>query len=320
MPTLFLSKSQVLALLDMKETVEVVEEAFGLWARGKIIMPSKSYLILEKGDFRAMPAAIPGAAGVKWVNVHPGNPDRKLPTVMAVIIYSDPENGYPLAVMDGTDITAYRTGAASAVASKYLANPDPQTLGLVGAGRQAYTQLAAHTVLFRFKLIKVFDIQPASVERLIHSFPEYRIEAATVEDTMDSDIVCTTTPARVPVIKKEWVRPGTHINAVGADAPGKEELEPEILALARIIVDDMKQASGSGEINVPLSKGLLDPGRIHGTLGEVVAGMKPGRKSRDEVTVFDATGLAFEDIACAHLIFHKVKDKPGYLWLDFVDG
>ena len=320
MPTLFLSKSQVLPLLDMKEVVDVVEEAFGMVAKGRITMPSKSYLILKKGDFRAMPAAIPGAAGMKWVNVHPGNPALGLPTVMAVIVYSDPDTGYPLAVMDGTEITNYRTGAASAVASKYLARPDSQVLGLVGAGRQAYTQLMAHMVLHNFRLIKVYDIQPAAVARMVESFPRYPVEARSLEDTLDSDIVCTITPAREPVVKRTWIKPGTHINAVGADAPGKQELEPEILSAARIVVDDMKQASTSGEVNVALSKGLLNPDRISGTLGEVVAGMKPGRQTRDEITVFDATGLAFEDIACANLIYGKVKGKPGYLWQNFVDG
>jgi alanine dehydrogenase len=320
MPTLFLSKSQVLPLLDMKEVVGVVEEAFRLMAWGNITMPSKSYLILDKGDFRAMPAAFPCGAGMKWVNVHPGNPARGLPTVMATIVYNDPETGYPLAVMDGTEITNYRTGAASAVASKYMARPGSRTLGLIGAGRQAYTQLAAHLVLGNFSLIKVYDVQSAAVKKLKEAFPGCPLEERSLQDAVASDIVCTITPARQPVVKKEWVRPGTHINAVGADAPGKEELEPAILSSARIIVDDMKQASTSGEVNVPLSKGLLDPGRISGTLGEVVAGIKPGRQSPEEITVFDATGLAFEDIACARLVYGKVKAKPGYLWRSFVDG
>jgi alanine dehydrogenase len=318
MPTLFLSKSQVLPLLDMKEIVAVIEEAFGFWAKGKVVMPPKSYLTLNKGDFRAMPAAIPGAAGVKWVNVHPGNPALGLPTVMAVIIYSDPETGYPLAVMDGTEITNYRTGAASAVASKYMARPDSRILGLVGAGRQAYTQLSAHAVLFDLKLIKAYDIQPAAANRLIQAFPQYHIEAHTLQDTLASDIVCTTTPAREPVVRKEWINPGVHINAVGADAPGKQELEPAVLCSARVVVDDMKQATSSGEVNVALTKGLLNPAAIYGTLGELVAGMKLGRQNGDEVTVFDATGLAFEDIACARLVYLKVKDNPGNVWLDFV--
>lgn len=319
MPTLFLGKKEIIPLLDMKEIIPAVENAFFQWATGKAQMPPKSYLTAEKGDFRAMPAFLPGAAGMKWVNVHPANPAKNLPTVMAVIIYNDPDTGYPLAVMDATDITAYRTGAAAAVASKYLARKNPETLGLVGAGRQAYTQLMAHAAIYDLKLIKVYDISEAAVSRLVHAFPQYRIEAAPLPDTLAADIVCTTTPAHQPVVKKEWVQPGVHINAIGADAHGKQELETEILNEAVIFVDDMRQASTSGEINVPLDSGLLDPNRIRGSLGDLVAGLKQGRSSDREITVFDATGLAIQDIACARLIYDKVRDKEGYTHLHLVE-
>ena len=320
MPTMFLCKSEILPLLDMKEVISAVEDAFRQWALGKAQMPPKSYLNVDKGDFRAMPASLPGAAGMKWVNVHPDNPSKNLPTVMAVIIYSDPETGYPLAVMDGTDITAYRTGAASAIASKYLARKNASTLGLVGAGRQAYTQLMAHAAIYDLKLIKVYDISEASTSRLIKAFPQYHIEAHLLPEVIDSDIVCTITPAHTPVVRKEWVKPGVHINAVGADAHGKEELDPEILNEALIFVDDLRQASTSGEINVPLDKGLLDPNRICGSLGDVVAGIKKGRADDREITVFDSTGLAIEDIACARMIYEKVKTNPACTRLNFVEG
>ena len=319
MPTLFLSRKEILPLLDMREVIPAVEEAFRLWAEGKTAMPPKSYLTVDKGDFRAMPAALPGAAGVKWVNVHPQNPARGQPTVMAILIYNEPETGYPLAVMDATDITAYRTGAASAVASKYLALPNPRTLGLVGAGRQAYTQLLAHVALFNFEIIKVYDISPASLGRIVNAFPQYRLEACTLEETVASDIVCTVTPAREPVVKKAMLRAGTHINAVGADAPGKQELEPDILTDALIVVDDMKQSTTSGEINVPLSRGLLDPRQIHGTLGEIISGRKCGRRSDSEISVFDSTGVAIEDIACARLLYEKTRAETGYLRVNFVE-
>jgi alanine dehydrogenase len=239
---------------------------------------------------------------------------------MAVIIYNDPETGYPLAVMDGTDITAYRTGAASAVASKYLARKNPRTLGLVGAGRQSYTQLMAHAAIFDLNLIKAYDISTGSIERLIKAFPQYRIESHPLPEVMDSDIVCTVTPAHQPIVQKDWVKPGVHINAVGADAHGKEELDPEILNEAVIFVDDLRQASTSGEINVPLDKGLLDPNHIRGSLGDLVAGTKKGRSNDCEITVFDSTGLAIEDIACARLIYEKLKGKDSYMWLDFIEG
>jgi alanine dehydrogenase len=265
-----------------------------------------------------MPGAIPGAAGMKWVNVHPQNPSKGLPTVMAVIIYNDPETGYPLAVMDGTDITAYRTGAAAAVASKYLARSGSNTLGLVGAGRQSYTQLMAHAELFKLRHIKVFDKRDAAVETFIEAFPAYSIKACSLEETVESDIVCTVTPAREPFLKREWVRPGTHINAIGADAEGKEELEPSLLKKALVVVDDVRQASTAGEINVPVSKGLFKVEEIYATLGDIIAGKKQGRKNERAITIFDSTGLAIEDIAVTKLVYDKAMNRSGYLSLDFV--
>jgi ornithine cyclodeaminase/alanine dehydrogenase len=141
-----------------------------------------------------------------------------------------------------------------------------------------------------------------------------------VREVVASDLVCSATPAHQPGVKREWVKPGVHINAVGADAHGKQELETDILNEAVIFVDDMRQASTSGEINVPFDKGLLNPNRIRGSLGDLVAGIKPGRSNDGEITVFDATGLAIQDIACARLIYDKARDKEGYTRLNFVEG
>ena len=281
-------------------------------------MPAKAYLVLEQGDFRAMPGAIPGAVGMKWVNVHPQNQSLRLPTVMAIIIYNDPATGYPLAVMDATDITAYRTGAAAAIASKYLARKDSHTLGIVGAGRQSYTQLMAHSELLALRQIKVFDRSAAAVETFIKSFPAYSIQACSLEETVASDIVCTVTPAREPFLKSEWVHQGTHINAIGADAEGKEELDPSILKKAVVVVDDLRQAAAAGEINVPVSKGLFKVEEVYAALSDIIVGSKQGRKDKKAITIFDSTGLAIEDIAVAKLVYNKARKTGGYLSLDFV--
>ncbi len=321
MPTLFLSRNDIKVIIDMGEVIGVVEEAFREWANGAAKMPPKAYLVLEKGDFRAMPAALPGAAGLKWVNVHPGNPPLGLPTVMAIMIYNDPATGYPLSVMDATEITAYRTGAIAAIASKYLARKDSHTLGIIGAGRQAYTQLLAHATLFDIKLIKVYDPIKSAVERFIKSFPGYRIEASSSpEDACACDILCTVTPAHEPVVKRKWLLPGTHINAIGADAAGKEELEPSVLKDALVIVDDIRQASTSGEINVPVRKGLFTVEEVHASLSEIITGKRPGRSDRDQITVFDSTGVAIEDVATAGLIYEKAKKSRIGISLDFVEG
>jgi len=318
MSTLFLKKNDMQSLLSMRDVIKAVEQAFKDWALGRASMPPKAYLVLEQGDFRAMPGAIPGAAGMKWVNVHPQNQSLGLPTVMGIIIYNDPETGYPLAVMDATDLTAYRTGAAAAIASKYLARKDSHILGIVGAGRQSYTQVMAHVALFDIQQIKVFDKRAATVETFIKSFPAYSIKAGSLEETVASDIVCTVTPAREPFLKSGWVHPGTHINAIGADAEGKEELELSLLKKAVVVVDDLRQAAVAGEINVPVSKGLYKVEEVYATLGEVIAGKEQGRKDKKAITIFDSTGLAIEDIAVAKLVYDKAKGAGGYLSLDFV--
>lgn len=320
MSTLLLTGSNIRELLNMADTIAAVEGAFKAWTRGEGKMPPKAYLTLKQGDFRAMPAALPEAAAVKWVNVHPKNPSRGLPTVMAIIIYNDPATGYPLAVMDATDITAYRTGAAAAIAARYLARPDSQTLGIVGAGRQSYTQLMAHAELFKLSLIRVYDPFPAAVEQFIKHFSGYPVKASSLAETAASDILCTVTPSREPVVKKEWIVPGTHINAIGADAKGKEELEPSILKEAMVVVDDLTQASSSGEINVPISKRLFSVKDIYATLGEIIIGKKPGRKDNKTITVFDSTGVGIEDVAVAKLVYDKASQDKKYLSVDFIGG
>ncbi|HJX69006.1 MAG TPA: ornithine cyclodeaminase family protein [Dehalococcoidia bacterium] len=318
MSTLLLDRNTVRTLMRMADVINVVEEAFKMCGEGKGKMPAKVYLSLEQGDFRAMPAALPGCAGLKWVNVHPRNPSRGLPSVMAVLIYNDPETGYPLAIMDATEITAYRTGAAAAIASKYLARRSPHTMGVIGAGYQAYTQILAHAELFNPISINAFDISRAAVDRLGQSLPHLSIKRCSVQEAASCDIVCTLTPSRSPIVKREWIRPGTHINAVGADAPGKQELEPSILKEAIVVVDDLTQASHSGEINVPIEKGLYSVNEVYGTLAEVIVGKKKGRIDSKAITVFDSTGIAVEDIAVARLLFEKAQQAGGYPSIDLV--
>jgi len=312
MPTLILNKNEVLHLMKMKDVINVVEQGFRDWSIGKGDMPPKAYISVKDGDFRAMPAALPGAAGMKWVNVHPGNRAKGLPSVMAVIIYSDPATGYPLAIIDATDITAYRTGATAAIAAKYLAKKNSRTLGIIGGGKQAETQILAHTEIFNIKEICVYDINPEAIGRLEKALPKYKLTATSIEAAMNNDIVCTLTPAHAPVVKKEWVKPGTHINAVGADAEGKEELDPAILRMATVVVDDFRQAVHAGEVNVPISKCLYTKDEIYAALGDIILGKKPGRMSENQITIFDSTGVAIEDIATAQLIYEKaIKQNVG---------
>ena len=318
MDTLLLDKKAVKDLMNMPDVLNVVEEAFRIWGEGKGNMPAKAYLLVEHGDFRAMPAALPGCAGMKWVNAHPQNQARNLPSVMAVMIYNDPETGYPLAIMDATEITAYRTGAAAAIASKYLARKNSRTLGIIGAGCQAYTQILAHAKLFDLNSINVFDISKAAVDKLISSLPGIPVKSVSIQEAVRSDIVCTLTPSREPIVKKEWIIAGTHFNAVGADAAGKEELDPSILKEAIVVVDDIRQAGSGGEINVPIQRGLYSIDEVHGTLAEVVLGKKKGRTDDKITTIFDSTGVAIEDIAVAKLLFEKAQQTGSYPSIDLL--
>jgi alanine dehydrogenase len=313
---LVLGKREVEELLSMDEALRVMEHALVLEAQGLTVMPPKLYLDLpqHQGDFRAMPAYIDGAAGLKLVSVYPNNWRHSLPTIMATIILVDANTGYPLAIMDGTYITNIRTGAIGGIAVKYLARKVSSTIGFIGAGVQARTQLMAISkMLPKIEEVKVFDVQRDTSIKFAN---DMRLELGlnirlveTIEGTTEADILVTTTPSREPIVKGQYIRPGTHINAIGADARGKQELESDLLKRAKIIVDHIEQACHSGEINVPLSEGVIKVEDIYGTLGEVVANIKKGREKDEEITIFDSTGLAIQDIICAKLVYEKAKKK-----------
>jgi len=319
MPTLMLNKKEVRSLINIGDVISVVESAFKDYTQGKGEMPSKVYLTVKDGDFRAMPASLPSAAGMKWVSVHTENPAKGLPTVMAVLIFNDPDTGYPLAIMDAAETTALRTAATSTIASKYMARKDLKTLGIVGAGYQAYHHIKAHCEIFKFKEIMVADISPKATGRLMDSLPNLPLRACSIEETVKADIVCTLTTAHQPVVQNKWLKPGTHINAVGADAEGKEELEPSILNEARVVVDDLRQAIHAGEINVPVSRGIYKKEQIFATLGEIITGYKQCRTNNEMITVFDSTGLAIEDIAVAALVYGKARQNGAGVSLNLVD-
>jgi len=313
---LWLSEDEVQSLLTMDEAIPAVEEAFREHGRGKAQMPPKSYLYYEKydGDLRTMPAYLEelDATGVKVVNVHPANPAVGLPTVMAVVILNSPQTGAPIAMMGGTHLTNMRTGAAGAVAARYLARRSSRRVGLVGAGAQARTQLLGLARSFEIETVIVADLsldRARALERDAKDFLQAEYLLTTeIRDACDCDILVTTTPSRKPLVKEEWIMDGTHINAIGADAKGKEELDPHLLQRAKVVVDDLAQASHSGEVNVPLTEGLFAPEEIYATIGEVVAGKVQGRADDEEITIFDSTGLAIQDVATATRVHQKALE------------
>ncbi len=317
--TVLLSNSQVSDLMEMNDVLESVETAYKVHAQRMVQMPSKQYLFYKKfkGDLRIMPCFIRGMdeSGVKNVNVHPDNPRKfGLPTVMGIIELVDPQTGFPISVMDGTWITNMRTGAAAGVATKYLARDDSEVLGLVGAGVQAATGLEAINEVMDIKEVKVTCRTCQNRAEFAETASlKYGIDVKAVDTIKEavtgSDVLLTTTPAREPIVKSKWVKKGTHINAMGADAPGKQELNSHVLQKAKIFIDCWDQASHSGEINIPVHEGLVRRSDIKGKIGDVILGTVPGRTSDEEITVFDSTGLAVQDIVTAWNVYEKAIEQ-----------
>ncbi|MBO3800509.1 MAG: alanine dehydrogenase [Candidatus Brockarchaeota archaeon] len=309
-----ISRTCVEKSISMKEVMDAVEDAFRAKGLGRVQIPTKTYIVFPNGDFRTMSSYMPDLemSCVKIVNVHPNNPNKYgLPTVMATIILIEPETGRPLAIMDGTHITNMRTGAAGGIAAKYLARRDSKVIGMVGAGAQARTQLLALNEVFKIEEVRVCAKTVGECEKFTRDM-EYLglnilIKDSVKEAVQGCDILVTTTPVTQPIVRSEWVSEGMHINAIGADAPGKEELDPEILRRAKVVVDDYEQACHYGELNVPFSKGIFRREQIHAELGEIIIGKKAGRTSDEEITVFDSTGLAIQDLAVAVLVYEKSK-------------
>jgi len=308
MKTLMLTRSNVERIATMELAVAAVESAFAAFGRGEATMPPKVYLPIEDhdGDFRAMPSRLGDSAGIKWVNVHAQNRKRYgLPTVMAVYVLNDPANAFPLAIMDGTLLTSLRTGAAGAVASKYLAQSAPKTIGFIGCGVQAYTLHGTHRVVFQGFESLAYDRNEATARAFADQVGAH---TTSLEEAAGADIVCTATPSRKPLVRAEWIRAGAHVNAMGADAPGKQELATDLLKKAAVYIDDIHQATGSGEINVPLAAGDFGVDEIAGTLGDVVAGVLP-KPDAATTTIFDSTGLAIQDVALARAIYDAAKAR-----------
>ncbi|MDK2911724.1 MAG: alanine dehydrogenase [Methanolobus sp.] len=317
MHILWLTQSDVRSLLDMPSAMEAVESGFREHGLKKVQMPPKSYLYFTRhnGDLRTMPSFLEGQdiAGVKIVNVHPHNREKGFPTVMAVVVLNSTETGAPLAIMDGTYLTDMRTGAAGGVAAKYLARPDSRVVGMVGTGDQARTQLLALSQFMDIEEVRITCrnlSNCASFEKEMSRVVSCDfVRTDSIKEVCRCDVLVTTTPVRSPIVKSEWVREGTHINAIGADAAGKQELESALLKRAKVVVDDVIQASHSGEINVPISSGTFSEADIYAELGEVIAGIKPGRRSDEEITIFDSTGLAVQDLVTADLVYRKALEN-----------
>ena len=316
---LWLSEKDVQELLPMSDALTAVRQAFELHGSGNVQMPSKIYLEFKPydGDLRAMPAYLyppVEAAGVKIVNSTPSNPERGLPAVAGIMVLVDVKSGLPLAVMGAGALTSIRTGAAGGIAAKALARPDSSVVGLVGCGRQAKTQLEALLSFFKITRVLVWGktMEEAKAFIAANGALAPMSAVATSQEACGADIIVTTTPSRVPVVKDVFVRPGTHINAIGADAAGKQEIETKLLRRSRVVVDEWGQASHAGELNMAVSNEGYARTDIAGQLGEILNGKVTGRQTAQDITIFDSTGLAIQDVASAKLVYDKaVKLNKG---------
>jgi alanine dehydrogenase len=278
-----------------ERAVEAVRDAFVAYARGDWTMPPKVYVpAYPAGDFRAMPALGGGHALLKWVTSFPGNPERGLPTVTGLVLLSDASTGMLVAVLDAAAVTALRTGAAAVLAAETLGRADAGAAAVIGAGVNG--RAVARTFRARGRDVVVWDVD---AERAAAVAAEVGgTVAASREDALAADVVVTVTPGREIVLGEGSLRPGQHASLMGADGPGKAEIAVEELARVHVFCDDWEQASHNGDLVHAVEAGVV--GREDVTeLGAVLVGVAEGRRSGDETTVFDSTGLAIQDLAVA---------------------
>lgn len=323
-----LSAKDVAACLTMDEVIGAVRATYEQKATGEAEAWPMVYHAFEPGvadmDIKSGVLGGAGVFGHKTVAWFSENPARGLPDLYGVIVVLSAETGEPLGVVDGAGITGLRTGAAGALGARTLANPEAASLLMVGAGHQALYQIAAAlSLLDGIEVVRVanpHDPEKARVlaealpAKLANQFgivrPDVRFEA--IEGAQDlpaavgiSDIVVTATMATSPLIEAAWVRPSTHFSCMGADMPGKQEIDPAIIAGARLFTDDTANCAANGEIERGLDAGAFSIDHVAGELGEVLAGKVPGRVSAEDVTVFDSAGTALLDIACAKIALDR---------------
>jgi alanine dehydrogenase len=287
-----------------EQAVEAVREAFVAYHRGKWSMPPKVYVpAYPAGDFRAMPALGGGYAVLKWVTSFPGNPAKGLPTVTGLLLLSSADDGRLVAVLDAAAVTALRTGAAAVLAAETLGRRDAATAAVIGAGVNG--KAAARTFLARRRTVMVFDLDPQRAE---DAAAELGADVAgSLDEALTADLIVTMTPGHELIVGEGVLRPGQHVSLMGADGPGKAEIAVAELARAHVFCDDWEQASHNGELAHAVEAGTLAREDVT-DLGAVLAGDAEGRRSDDEVTVFDSTGLAIQDLAIALVALEQADE------------
>jgi alanine dehydrogenase len=297
------SAAHVEAAVSPERALEAVRDAFVAYARNEWSMPPKVYVpAYPAGDFRAMPALGAGHASLKWVTSFPGNPAVGLPTVTGLVVLSDASNGALRAVLDAAAVTALRTGAAAVLAAETLGRPDAGTAAVVGAGVNGIA--AARTFVARGRDVAVYDVDS---ERAQRAADELGARIATREEALAADLLVTMTPGHEILLPKGSLQPGQHVSLMGADGPGKAEIAVDELIRTKIFSDDWEQASHNGELVHAVEAGKLERDQVT-ELGAVLIGGAPGREGADEITTFDSTGLAIQDLAIALAAMERAEE------------
>ncbi len=310
MPPLFRAQD-VYEAVTPERALDAVREAFVAYAKGEWTMPAKVYVpAYPAGDFRAMPAHGGGFALLKWISSFPGNPSRGLPTVMGTVLLSDASCGRLLAILDAASLTALRTGAAAVLAAEVLGREDATTTAVIGAGVNG--KAVARTFLARGREVSVFDLDRTRAEAAAGEIGAG--VADSLEDALAADVVATVTPGKHVLLGEGSLHPGQHVSLMGADGPDKCEIAAAELARVSAFCDDYGQASHAGDLAHAVEAGLLAREDVT-ELGAVLTGDAPGRRSADETTAFDSTGLAIQDLAIALAAY----ERAGELDLPHVD-
>ena len=318
METALISRGQVAELLTLDICIDAVESAFRLLGEGKVARPETLGVHVGNGGFHVKAGA--AALDREWfaakINANfPRNPDRfGLPTIQGLVALFDAENGRPLALLDSAELTALRTAAATAVAAKHLARPDSTTATVVGCGRQGKAQLRALGRVLRLGRAFALDADGARAQSFARDLTsELSLDVTAVEDLpsalSETDVLVTCTPSRTAFVRLKDVRPGTFIAAVGADDEGKHEIEEALMAANVVVVDLLPQAALIGDLHHAIARGLMRAEDVRAELGAVVAGRAPGRTSREEITIFDSTGIALQDLVAAVAVYERAQGR-----------
>jgi alanine dehydrogenase len=316
-----LSGDDVRQLVTMEQAISAVKDAYIQLSTGKAVLPLRTQVPVQSQDGVTlfMPAYLTSsdALGAKIVSVFPKNQERNLPTIHAVVIALDAETGRPAAVMDGTYLTALRTGAASGVATELLARDEAGIVAIIGAGVQARTQLEAVCNVRDVKKVWVFDCVPETAAAYIKEMKsqgepipsEIMLAESSAQAVSEADIICTATTSSKPVFNDENLKPGVHINGVGSYTPEMQEIPLQTVVRSKVVVDSRSAClSEAGDIIIPLKQDLFTEAHIHGEIGEVAAGKISGRESDEDITFFKSVGLAVQDVAVAELIQRRAKE------------